>query len=766
MYTQTIYELSQEAERLLLLAIEQLDSAQHSSASQQDTGVPTVTEVKAQREMLQNELCKVTRLEMVLAIVGTMKAGKSTTINAIVGTEVLPNRNRPMTALPTLIRHTPGQKDPILHFSHVAPIDQLMAELQQRMHTCDYAYLTEVLEIDKDMQALLQRIETGLGFEKHYLGAQPIFQCLKSLNDLVRLSKALRVDFPFTDYATLEHIPVIEVEFVHLAGREDYPGQLTLLDTPGPNEAGQPHLQKMLREQLARASAVLAIMDYTQLKSVSDEDLRQTIAAVGKLVPLYALVNKFDQQDRNSDDEDQVKALISGTLMKGSISPGQIFPVSSMWGYLANRARYELQQYGRLPDPDEQRWVRDFADAALGRRWRNTDLTDSTAIRQAADQLWEDSLLERPIQALLHAAYANASLFALRSASHKILNYAQTRRDSLNFRERALSVATEQLQQHIAQLEDDLQLLKVNQMQVNDEINHEIVLALAAADHYLQQRQSDILRQFVALFNRKNVHDKAMREGWLPQADITDETLVLPDEGQAQIVLSKIRASCEGVLLAAQDEISRDMTLRFTQLESTLNRTLTEAVRPIEQRVVSALNHSGFHAHIRLAPLHRTIFNFNIRPFFVEAIAEEAPPDRQGRMRETFSRWFNQPDWSGNEYLKEKRRYTLEITRLHQHLTDYVQLFCQQISKALAAHIDVSVTAAMAAFFSDFTRELAEIQQNLRESLVVRQHNESALNVLREQLKQTISSTGWMLEDARLLRDDIQTLLLTGHNDD
>lgn len=158
-------------------------------------------------------------------------------------------------------------------------------------------------------------------------------------------------------------------------------------------------------------------------------------------------------------------------------------------------------------------------------------------------------------------------------------------------------------------------------------------------------------------------------------------------------MLSKIRASCEGVLLAAQDEISRDMTLRFTQLESTLNRTLTEAVRPIEQRVVSALNHSGFHARIRLAPLHRAIFNFNIRPFFVEAIAEEAPPDRRGRMRETFSRWLNQPDWSGNEYLKEKRRYTTEITRLHQHTADYVQLFCQQISKALTAHIDVSVTA-------------------------------------------------------------------------
>ncbi len=76
--------------------------------------------------MLNNELRKISRLEMVLAIVGTMKAGKSTTINAIVGTEVLPNRNRPMTALPTLIRHTPGQKEPVLHFSHVAPIDCLI----------------------------------------------------------------------------------------------------------------------------------------------------------------------------------------------------------------------------------------------------------------------------------------------------------------------------------------------------------------------------------------------------------------------------------------------------------------------------------------------------------------------------------------------------------------------------------------------------------------------------------------------------------------
>ena len=56
-------------------------------------------------EVLEDEIRKLEQLHLVVAVVGTMKAGKSTTINAIVGTEVLPARNRPMTAVPTLIRH-------------------------------------------------------------------------------------------------------------------------------------------------------------------------------------------------------------------------------------------------------------------------------------------------------------------------------------------------------------------------------------------------------------------------------------------------------------------------------------------------------------------------------------------------------------------------------------------------------------------------------------------------------------------------------------
>jgi replication fork clamp-binding protein CrfC len=778
MHTQTIFELSQEAERLLQLSLHNLQALKTLPLATLDEVAPgkkaenanvlplhfSARGIETQQATLHNELRKITRLEMVLAIVGTMKAGKSTTINAIVGTEVLPNRNRPMTALPTLIRHTPGQKEPVLHFAHVGPIDALTQQLQTRLFNFDREKLAQRLEVDKDMSALLDRITQGDAFDKHYLGAQPIFHCLKSLNDLVRLSKALDVDFPFSAYAAVENIPVIEVEFVHLAGLENDVGQLTLLDTPGPNEAGQPHLQKMLNEQLARASAVLAVMDYTQLKSISDEEVRRAVSAVGRSVPLYALVNKFDQKDRNSDDEDQVRALISGTLMKGFINPTQIFPVSSMWGYLANRARHEIKHAGKLPDPEEQRWVQDFAEAALGRRWRTADLDDVDHIHHAAELLWEDSLFEQPIRKLLHAAHANASLYALRSASHKLLNYAQSAREYLDFRYQGLTVAFENLEHNIARLEEDMALLQTCQVSVSDEIDHEVDEALTAANLFIHNQETDIIAAIDAWFRDGNlmnmVNDSQVNVRL--DAEFSSGQLVLEDEGQAQNVLSKMRSSCESILLAAQEKISRELALRFDQLENTLTRSLNDAMRPIEMRIKEELSHAGFRARISFPAFQSSTLNFNTRQLFSNAIASEETPagqmPRAGSVRETVSRWLNNPSWGWDDYVVTRTRYVIDVASLQQKLTQHVTHFCEQIRKALAAQVDVSVTAGMATFFAEFSLSLAGLQESLRDSLAIRQQNESSVQALRQQLRQCIKTAHWIQEDARLLRDDIQTL--------
>ena len=108
-------------------------------------------------EILDGESYKLDHLEMVLAVVGTMKAGKSTSINAIVGAEVLPNRNRPMTALPTLIRHTPGVLTPRLVLAKIKPINDLLKTFYSAIKKSDPKIFNE-LKNDADMNELLEEI--------------------------------------------------------------------------------------------------------------------------------------------------------------------------------------------------------------------------------------------------------------------------------------------------------------------------------------------------------------------------------------------------------------------------------------------------------------------------------------------------------------------------------------------------------------------------------------------------------------------------------
>ena len=57
-----------------------------------------------------------------------------------------------------------------------------------------------------------------------------------------------------------------------------------------------------------------------------------------------------------------------------------------------------------------------------------------------------------------------------------------------------------------------------------------------------------------------------------------------------------------------------------------------------------------------------------------------------------------------------------------------------------------------------FSLSLAGLQDSLRDSLAIRQQDESSVLALRQHLRHCIKTANWIQEDARLLRDDIQTL--------
>lgn len=262
MYTNTMNAIVQEVIRLLNhqrnLLKDMLNEEELLKDGQSQERSVDVVLAEQWIETLEDEITKVGGLEMTLAVVGTMKAGKSTTINAIVGREVLPNRNRPMTTLPTIIRHKVGQTTPTITLPKLGPFNHALSTLRGAMERLPEDEVNQLsFASTEDGKSLIQEILTGdlkeLG--PSYSGAEGIYLFLKVLNDISRLcnEEKLNVTSPIIEYSSITEFPVIEVEFHHLKGKEQQlQGSLALIDTPGPNEAGQGHLKKFSKNNCRR----------------------------------------------------------------------------------------------------------------------------------------------------------------------------------------------------------------------------------------------------------------------------------------------------------------------------------------------------------------------------------------------------------------------------------------------------------------------------------------------------------------------------------
>jgi hypothetical protein len=109
---------------------------------------------------------------------------------------------------------------------------------------------------------------------------------------------------------------------------------------------------------------------------------------------------------------------------------------------------------------------------------------------------------------LIYAAYANASLYALRSASHKLLNYAQNAREYLDFRYQGLTVAFEALELNIARLEEDM-ALQTRQRVVSDEVKHEVEEALNATADFMGAQKTALHQAIGEVFSAQHILDLA-----------------------------------------------------------------------------------------------------------------------------------------------------------------------------------------------------------------------------------------------------------------
>lgn len=788
MHTENIENLKNEASRLvdyLLQELTQLDEKELVSNKNADENYLSPKKIKESKEILKGEKQKLDSVEMVLAVVGTMKAGKSTTINAIVGSEVLPNRNRPMTAIPTLIRHTPKQVKPVMKLENSKPLIKLMAELEKALSKAQEDILS-TLNQDKDMAELIGFIkDDSKSLEASYEGEDHIFWILKTLNDLVRLSKSLCIDFPFEDYDEIHELPVIEIEFTHLRG-QDSKGTFTLLDTPGPNEAGQsPALKAMLDDQLQKASAVLSVMDYTQLKSEADAEVRKSINAIAKHAKgrLFVLVNKFDQKNRNSDDAEAVKKYVSNDLMKGmGVKEDHVFPVSSRWGYLANQAQNCLDQQGKLPKGEKASWVGDFGEEGFGRRWESK-IEDVEEVKEVIKSLWQDSQFEEPLEKVIVASQNNVYPTVIKSAAsklHKLLSGLDT---SLEALKGGLLKDAQQIENEIQALQKDIEdiakLEEASQKQTeklikdfDKRIDNSLISTQKEAktemEKYFKNGQIKIEEERKEEQKRNaNPVKRFLKEHFNPsdegEFNPDDSKICFNSSSKRDEFINGFKENISGILEASQEALVESTRDALDEFHQVFADKIIEGVKPTLARVNKSMEELDLNIHIPNPKESQLKLKVKAQDLVSGAEYEKTKEVKKrqtggwGWLKRTVD-VFDQ-GWGYDD--NQATEYYVDLDQVKKSTRASIKELFANLQERMGGSIKQSVEKNSDAFFENLKHELQNVRANFEQGLEQRKGEESDIKKLgndirnhQDSITQSESDITNLCQDAGVEFDD------------
>ncbi|QER71282.1 dynamin family protein [Escherichia coli] len=794
MHEKNIALLCDEADRLLQLNInllrQMVEEPDVLSDSKNENRLLFDKQKALKRiEELEGEQIKTARREMVLAVVGTMKAGKSTTINAIVGQEILPNRNRPMTSVPTLIRHVPGKTEPVLHLEHIQPVRNLLITLQEKLATPAGQQVAQTLQQTGDTRELLDILTDDGWLKNEYHGEEEIFTGLASLNDLIRLAAAMETEFPFDEYAEVQKLPVIDVEFSHLVGMDACQGTLTLLDTPGPNEAGQPQMEVMMRDQLQKASAVLAVMDYTQMNSKADEDVRKELNAIADVSAgrLFVLVNKFDEKDRNGDGADAVRQKVPAMLNSDVLPASRVYPGSSRQAYLANRALHELRKNGTLPV--DEAWVDDFVREAFGRMKKDYVCKDSELATEGATDLWECSLIDQLITEVILSSHSRAAALAVDSAAAKLMQNAENISEYLSLRHQGLMQSIQSLQAHITSLLEDIREIADCQEQVTADVRmameeidartRELLTGVCTSleeelndyfrsgkrkeqqmleeENSAQPRERNAFAFFHDIFGTGNQHDR-MRD-----FDPDSPEIKFSDRREALELMTQIESTVTSLHREAEAQFRPELEKIVSGIETGFRGTALYATENIAGRINTRLEDEGFTVKISFPAVSQLQTRLAVKTN-LSALMEERTETVTRRRRQS-GLWgkicgaFGTSDWGWETYKEDVSRSVININTVRKEVMSLTRAYFGELQASIEQDINQPVRQEIDAFFCAFREKVEQLRNTLIQSSEDHKRDQQAQERLTRRLQALNERVPELITDSKALREELETML-------
>lgn len=721
------------------------------SSGDRQQGIDSQTVINWQNA-LGYEKKKVESLEMVLGVVGIMNAGKSTTINAITGSEILPNRNQPMTTLPTLIRHCKGKKDPVLSFMKRQPVEEMLNEVKKKLKELKQADKLDVIDLnnEKDCEGLINNIlNNKYGyFKEHYEGQKQIFEFLKSLNDLVRLAQSpnINIEFPIEKYENLNDLPFIEVEFIHLANLQQVDrATISLLDTPGPNEYGQgDKLRKIWNAQIDKASAVLMIVDYNNLKTKDEGEIRDRLKEQTGLIAdrLFIIVNKFDMKKTNSMLENEVKQYVAGSLMQGKISQERVYPASAHNGYLANRAKQEIDKNGNLPDDDENGWVDDFGKAAFGSYWDEVKSDKDQNIEQIKSQipkLWTNSMFEKPLKEAIVKASETATLFSMQSATAKMLDLYAHLNNFLEASGGTLTKTEEKNREIVNELEKSIEKVNQAEIQAGKQLQHQLGNFFESTKILYDTIKKELIGTLEIYFK----HGKLQEE--------------FESEQEAKNFAERINQEINSLVSTAEQNIEKRLTELSKDLQRKIHDVLFDNVGEILEKAKQKLEGDGFLVNFFIPEPNTEQNKIDFSSLVLASIEYENKEaynyvirKKEGFLRGTLKRgagefvkgttlWFYRPKWGYEELSIKKSEssyvsYIVDLEKLRINILEDLENIILDLSSSNHIFFETAAKPIINNYFDELKNYLSEFRGTMLNSINKHRLDEQAIQELMQSI--------------------------------
>lgn len=418
-----VIDLLQEVNTLINRASKELQSEDSSKNKYQ-----------LYQQNINQEIGRVKDLKLRMAIAAPMNAGKSKIINAILGQELLPSSATAMTTLPTEIVLKENVAEPILKLSHGIreAFEKALVAIRQ---TIEQRGIEEVLKhigeyphLENLLQKIHSKIDFGISAETY--GSKSINYILTEMNHVIRLCNILVVSQDEDPLQLLNdnEIPSIETPFFRTQQNQqlDKLGDLIIVDTPGPSEAGvSEKLEIVVSKQLERSQLVLLVLDFTGLRAEASERIKaevQKVIRTRNQSDLYVLVNKIDERRPGDIDTSMVKQFVVNNL--GLSNADRVFEVSARQALCANNFLHQLS----LSNQEQNVLDSEVAQALARELWPidwEDELEDTTVekLQKKAVKLWEASKFASFLENVINDIFLQVAPRCMEFALNRCLSH-------------------------------------------------------------------------------------------------------------------------------------------------------------------------------------------------------------------------------------------------------------------------------------------------------------------------------------------------------